>query len=175
MGQRRAREAVTKVLASAEQMTADKPADVRGKRRLCTIERLDGRTVAARRARELAKGFEAELGGTITTSQRFAIERAAALVALAEDAKARRLAGDAAITLEDVVRVDNSAARAVKALGIKPGVAPKPPSIHEFMASLKPAPTVAQPSAGPTEEPAVDKAHEQPSLEDGGPSGEPPP
>jgi hypothetical protein len=93
--------------AAAEQIPVVSSPVARRKAQLCTLSALDGRTVAARRARELAKGFEAELGGTVTVSRRFAIERAAALVALAEDAKARRLAGDAAITLEDVVRVDN--------------------------------------------------------------------
>jgi hypothetical protein len=93
-----------------------------------------GSTVAARRAAELAKGFEAELGGSLTASQRLAIERAAALVALAEDAKARRLAGDERISLDDVVRVDGAAARAVKALGIKAAGAPKPPTLADHLA-----------------------------------------
>jgi hypothetical protein len=120
--------------AAAEQIPVVSSPVARRKAQLCTLSALDGRTVAARRARELAKGFEAELGGTVTVSRRFAIERAAALVALAEDAKARRLAGDAAITLEDVVRVDNAAARAVKALGIKPGAPAKVPTLQEHLA-----------------------------------------
>src|SRR5271154_2252681 len=109
--------------ANCSEITAESRPPARGKQRLCTIESLDGRTIAARRARDLAKGFEAELGGMITASQHLAIERAAALVAIAEDAKARRLAGDQGVTLDDVVRVDGAAARAVKALGIKPAAA----------------------------------------------------
>jgi hypothetical protein len=101
---------------------------------LRTLESLDGRTVGVRRAHELAAGFEAELGGNVTASQRAAIERAATLIAVAEDARARRLAGDQAVTLDDVVRVDGAAARAVKALGIKPGAAPKPPTLVEYLA-----------------------------------------
>jgi hypothetical protein len=100
---------------------------------LRSLESLDGRTVGARRARELARGFQAELGGTVSATQRFAIERAAALVALAEDARARRLAGDLGVSLEDVVRTDNAAARAVKALGIKPADL-KVPTLQEHLA-----------------------------------------
>ena len=106
----------------------------RPKPHLRTLESLDGRTVGARRAHELAQGFQAEFGGTVSATQRFAIERAAALVALAEDAKARRLAGDTAVSLEDIVRTDNAAARAVKALG-KPGAAiPAPLTPAEYLA-----------------------------------------
>jgi hypothetical protein len=118
------------------------------KHRLFTVSALDGRTVAARRAKELAAGFAAELGSTITATQRFAIERAAALVALSEDAKARRLSGDPTISLEDLIRVDNAAGRAVKALGIKPGAGPhKEPgaALDEYLArnhgTPEPAPT----------------------------------
>jgi hypothetical protein len=113
------------MLANRAEIPAEPAPPPRGKQRLRTIDSLDGRTIAARRARELANGFATELGGTITASHRLAIERAAALVSLAEDAQARRLAGEPGISLEDVVRVDNAAARAVKALGIKPGPGPK--------------------------------------------------
>jgi hypothetical protein len=101
----------------------DSSSPPRAKTRLLTVESLDGRTIAARRARELAAAFQVELGGTVSATQRFAIGRAAALVALAEDAKARRLAGDDGVSLNDIVRLDGAAARAVKGLGIKP--APK--------------------------------------------------
>jgi hypothetical protein len=96
---------------------------------------LDGRTTAAKRARGLAEAFKAELGGTITASVRMAIERAAQLVALSEDARVRRLAGDPNITLDDLVRIDNAAVRAVRALGIKPRAEPKR-GLREYVAEL---------------------------------------
>jgi hypothetical protein len=71
--------------------------------------------------------FTAEMGGALTPGQRLAVDRAAQLVALAEDARARRLGGDMAITLEDVVRTDNAAARAVRQLGIGATAAATPP------------------------------------------------
>jgi hypothetical protein len=102
--------------------------------RLRTISDLDGRTRAARRARDLAAAFAADLGGTLTAAQRLAVDRAAALCALAEDARARRLAGDTTISLEDVVRVDNAAQRAVRMLGIKSGGKPKTSNLNEYLA-----------------------------------------
>jgi hypothetical protein len=107
---------------------------LRPKPHLRTLESLDGRTVGARRAHELAAGFEAEVGGNVTASQRAAIERAACLLAVAEDVRARRLAGESSVSLEDLVRIDNAAMRAVKALGLKPGAPPTPPTPAEYLA-----------------------------------------
>jgi hypothetical protein len=122
---------------------------IAGKVRLRTLKAMDGRTIGARRARELAKGFAAELGGTIAATQRLAIERAAQLVALSENARVRRLAGDQTVTLEDVVRVDNAAGRAVRALGIKPGAGPKRQTLAEYVAARQARPPVASPAPAP--------------------------
>jgi hypothetical protein len=64
------------------------------------------------------------------------VDRAAQLVALAEDARSRRLSGDMTVTLEDLVRIDNSAARAVRQLGIgaTPAAAPAP-SLRDYVAA----------------------------------------
>lgn len=58
------------------------------------------------------------LGGSLTEGQQIAVERAASLVALAEDSRARRLAGDMSISLNDIARLDNVASRAVSALAL---------------------------------------------------------
>jgi hypothetical protein len=83
-------------------------------RRLLTREHLDNRTRAARRARELAEALAAELGGNPNVTERAAIDRAATLAAIAEDARTRHLGGDCSITLSDVVQVDNAADRAAR-------------------------------------------------------------
>jgi hypothetical protein len=88
------------------------------KQRLRTVGELDQRTHAARRIAALVSMWEQQLGGKLTTGQRIALERAASLCALAEDARARRLSGDLSISLQDCVRLDNSAARAVAALNL---------------------------------------------------------
>ena len=99
-------------------------ADVRqkaaGKRALKTLTSLDGRTTAARRAAALVATFAIELGGELTSMQRIKVENAAALVAISEDASARRLAGDPDIGLDDLVRTASAARRAIRDLGIKP-------------------------------------------------------
>jgi hypothetical protein len=122
------------MLADNAEIPAESPPSRQGKQRLCTIDSLDGRTRAAKRARELASNFETELGGVLTVSQRLAVDRAAALTAISEDAQARRLAGDIGVSLEDIVRTTNAAHRAVKELGIKPAGAPKPPTLAEHLA-----------------------------------------
>jgi hypothetical protein len=88
--------------------------------RLVGLNDLDGRTSATKRARALRAALTEELGGNVTVSQSAAIERAATMVALAEDLRTRRLAGDDTISLEDLTRVDASADRAMRRLGIKP-------------------------------------------------------
>ena len=97
------------------------------KPQLCTLETLDGRTVAARRANELAAAFERDMGAAGTmASGKLAARRAAVLTAVAEDVAARRLAGDAAVSVDDVVRSDGVASRAVRALNIKPAASARP-------------------------------------------------
>jgi len=103
------------------------------KTRLIGVRHLDGRTRAAARARKLVAVFEAELGGTLSAATRIAIERAATLVVLAEDARARRLAGDLKISLEDLVRMDRVAAAAIKALGLGHRREPSGPTLGEYL------------------------------------------
>jgi hypothetical protein len=141
MGQR---EGQRSMLANNAEMPTRSSPSREGKRRLFTIDHLDGRTIAARRARELMATFSAGLGGTLTAGQSLAIGRAAQLVALAEDARARRLDGDMTVTLEDLVRIDNSASRAVRQLGIPEAAAPTtPPSLRDYVAARTGSPEVS--------------------------------
>jgi hypothetical protein len=106
----------------------------RNRHRLLTD--LDKRSRGGRRAVELMRQFERELGGDITAGQRLAIGRAATLCALAEDARIRRLNGAVNITLDDLVRLDRVAALAVRALGITAGpVKPREPSLDGYLNS----------------------------------------
>jgi hypothetical protein len=83
-----------------------------------TVENLDKRTTAGRRARQLLVQFETELGGNLTDGLRLAVSRAAVMTAIAEDARVRKLGGAKDVSLDDLVRLDRVAAMAVKALGI---------------------------------------------------------
>ncbi len=64
--------------------------------RLITLRHIDGRTLAASRARELIAALELEKGGTdnITEGQRQLCQRAAILGAILEDHEARWIAGE---------------------------------------------------------------------------------
>jgi hypothetical protein len=86
--------------------------------RLRTLDHLDGRTKAAQRAKALARTFTAALGDDLSAMQIEAVRAAAIAVAIAEDAQARRLAGEP-IPLDEVLRSGRYARLMVKALGIE--------------------------------------------------------
>jgi hypothetical protein len=93
----------------------------KGKTRLRTLAKLDQRTVAARRARELIALWTKALGGAPTPVEQMAISHAAACKVLCEDFQARRLAGDASVTAEQLVKLSNIMTRAVNALNLPNG------------------------------------------------------
>src|SRR5438445_10136580 len=79
-------------------------------------KRIDGRTVLARRSRELAAAFAAALGGQLTEVQSAAVQRAAEMVALAEVARAQAIrAGHP--DPDGLVRIAAAASRALRMLG----------------------------------------------------------
>jgi hypothetical protein len=86
------------------------------KARLLTLRHLDGRTAAVRKVRGILRTLQAELGHKPSNVQRAAMERAAAMMAIAEDARARILAGDPSVSMTDVTRADNCARRAMRDL-----------------------------------------------------------
>jgi hypothetical protein len=73
---------------------------------------------AGKRVVRLVKDLVAELGIDPTPVQRLAIERAATLQAISEDLMIRRVSGDTAITLDEVLRADHAARHALRAIGI---------------------------------------------------------
>ena len=125
--------------ADAAEIAADHAPAALEKRRLLTVRHLDGRTRARKRADKLVALFEREAGGTITPTMRIAIERAAALVVLSEDVSARRLSGDMRISVDDVVRIDHAAERALRRIGIGPKLAEKrpPKTLAEYVAEKR--------------------------------------
>ena len=69
---------------------------------------VDLRTRAGRRANDLIHVFEDALGSDLTEDMRIRIARAAIMTALAEDARMRKLAGEA-ISLDELVTVELNA------------------------------------------------------------------
>lgn len=107
---------------------------------------VDSRTPIGRRRRQLIETFTAALGGAgvVSEGQAIDIRKAAELTALAEQARARamREGTGGAAQLSAMVRLESTAARAVKALGIKPGSAqPKRRTLADHLAnrSTRPA------------------------------------
>jgi hypothetical protein len=105
------------------------------KLRLRTTSDLDMRTAAGKRAAELAATFTAALGGRLSPEQALAVSRAAALLALSEDATTRRLGGDLAVSLDDVVRLASAARRAVRDLGLHRKREPATPTLEDYLAA----------------------------------------
>jgi hypothetical protein len=104
---------------------------------------LDGRTFGAKRRRELTAEYVAALGGEdrVTPLQLVDAHRAAELTALAETLRTEALRnGPGAVDLVSLTRLEGSADRAVRRLGIKPGATgPKPPTLAEYLAANYPA------------------------------------
>jgi len=89
------------------------------KHRLRTISHVDQRSRGARRVRALTKLWTQALGWIEPTPmQALALEHAAASTALAEDLQARALLGDTSVTPEQITKLANVAARAVRVLGL---------------------------------------------------------
>ena len=78
---------------------------------------IDGRTKTAKRIRELTAGYLAALGDVASAEAPERCERVAQLVALAEDVRRKALTGRS-VSLDDVIRVENTADRARRALGL---------------------------------------------------------
>lgn len=146
-----------RVMSDADTTTIAQPLLPDG-RQVLTVADLDGRSRPARRTKELVGSFTAALGGDAAPHQRIAIRRAAELTAIAEQSRALHLAGQCSV--DDVVRADGVAARAVRALRLPTGP-PKPsvPSAQEWLAGFKgaaaDAPAAEQTATAPeTDEPS---------------------
>ena len=103
-----------KMQPNAANMCAGSP----GKARLRTLASLDGRTLAARKVRGILRTLQAELRRKPTTVERAAMERVAVMAALAESARIRCLAGDTAVSLDDVIRADGCLRRSLRDLRV---------------------------------------------------------
>jgi hypothetical protein len=101
---------------------------------------VDGRTIVARRRRELIVVYTAALGGAAALSegQRIDIRKAAELTALAEQARARamRQGTTDASEISAMVRLESTASRAVRALALPPpNAGPPVQTLADYIAS----------------------------------------
>jgi hypothetical protein len=91
-----------------------------GKVRLMTLDQLDGRTAAARRARDLIEAIEGDLGGSdrLSESARQLVQRAAVLGAFIENCETQWLGGNA-VELADYLAAINAQRRVLATIGLK--------------------------------------------------------
>jgi hypothetical protein len=119
---------IMKVSAETQPLAARRPANPppkasgksTGKSRLLTLGSLDGRTMAARRARELIEAIERDLGGAARLSEgtRQLVQRAAVLGAFIESCEAKWLGGEA-VPLADYLAAINSQRRVLATIGLE--------------------------------------------------------
>jgi hypothetical protein len=107
------------------------PAPV-SKAKLMTFDHLDGRTLAVRRAKRIARSLQRQLKAKPTIQQTLAIERASCLQVAAEDLRARLLAGHD-VSSDRVVRLENVAGRAMRAVQSMLGAKKTPPSLAAYL------------------------------------------
>ena len=92
----------------------------RGKMRLLTLDHIDGRTAAAKRARDLMESIEQDLGGAdrLSEGSRQLVQRAAVLGTFIESCEASWLSGET-VELADYLAAINSQRRVLQTIGLE--------------------------------------------------------
>ena len=113
--------------------TAAPPQKSTGKVRLLSLDRLDGRTIACRRARELVSSLQADLGGTDRLSEgtKQLVRRAAVLGVFIENSEAAWLAGQE-VALGDYLSAVNSQRRVLTTIGLERRQRDVSPTLEEI-------------------------------------------
>jgi hypothetical protein len=114
--------AVDRAVTSSRKVLKARPtkaAKTGGKLRLKTLEWIDNRTLASRRARQLINAMEIDLGGSehLTEGARQLVQRAAVLGTYIESTEAQWLAGET-VELNDYLMMVNAQRRVLATIGI---------------------------------------------------------
>ncbi len=94
----------------------------------------DRRSSWARRHKELAQAFAADLGASLSAADRSIADHAATIAVECERMKAHQLNGDV-IDLDELVRLTNALTRVRKELGQQVGKPPQTPTLDEYLAT----------------------------------------
>jgi hypothetical protein len=107
--------------------------------RLATLDQLDGRTIAAKQAREVISSIEEDLGGreSISTARRALIENAAVLGAVVQDMGAKWISGEQ-IDLALFATLSNTRRRLLESVGLDRAARDVTPSVSEYLAQKTP-------------------------------------
>ena len=127
---------------------ADPPSKAAGKMRLLTLGQLDGRTAAARRARELIEAIELDLGGgdRLSEGSRQLVQRAAVLGTFIESCEAQWLGGEP-VDLSGYLAAINSQRRVLATIGLERKARDVTPSLAEYAKRLRAEEAAAKHSA----------------------------
>jgi hypothetical protein len=109
--------------------------------------RADGRTPQGRRTRDLYRSYFDAIGRPGNPAIQASVLAAAELMVAAERARAEFLAGRGDV--EQIVRLENLAARSVRRLGIKAGAAVAPPPTPAEYLARRAAERAGKPSGDP--------------------------
>jgi hypothetical protein len=107
-----------------------------GKIRLRTLHDLDGRTVAAQKARALVEALEVDLGGAdrLSTAKRALVTRAAVTAAIVENIETNALTG-AEIDTAAYVALVNNLRRLLTTIGLERAAKDVTPDLNAYIAS----------------------------------------
>lgn len=110
-----------------------------GKVRLLTLADLDGRTLAARRAKDVVAAIESDLGGgeQLSEAERQLVRRAGVLAVMAESAEASWLAGGEIDPAQHGATV-NTLRRTLEAVGLKRRARDVTPDLHDYIEAKAP-------------------------------------
>jgi hypothetical protein len=117
--------------------------------RLLTLGHLDGRTAAARRARELIEAIQTDLGGgdRLSEGERQLVQRAAVLGAYIESCEVKWLGGEV-VDLADYLAAINAQRRVLATIGLERRARDVTPDLKTYIAEKQ---TNVIPPAAPTE------------------------
>jgi hypothetical protein len=116
----------------SRQRGAELPSRQRARRTNDPLANLDMNTARGRRVADLVRAYLHALGNPSDVDRQAAIIAAAEMQVLAEEARASALKQPGTIDLDQVVKIQGAADRAVRRLGIKP-TAPKPDALREYL------------------------------------------
>jgi hypothetical protein len=145
-----ANRAVSDINASSPRPATAGPAKkLRARRTNDPLANLEMNTARGRRTADLVRAYLAALGNPTDIARQAAVIAAAELQVLAEEARSAALKQGTMADLDQVVRVQGAADRALRRLGIKAGAAvPAPPTPAEYLAR-RAAERAGKPSGDP--------------------------
>jgi hypothetical protein len=102
---------------------------------------VDGRSIVARRYRDVAIALAGDLGGQdkLSESTKILVRQAAALTVQVEQLQSRIVAGKD-VDLEQLTRLSNVLGRTLQRLGLKKPAPPAAPTLKEYLAATAEAP-----------------------------------